>query len=89
MIDEAFGRGSEESTRYGLDLFGRLGLQLLVVTPLQKISTIEPYVQAVGYIGKTGTTSRLRSMTVQEYREMRAQRLAGLPSTLAAAVGAR
>jgi uncharacterized protein YPO0396 len=76
MIDEAFGRGSEESTKYGLDLFGRLGLQLLVVTPLQKISTIEPYVQAVGYIGKTGLTSRLRSMTVQEYRELRAQRVA-------------
>jgi uncharacterized protein YPO0396 len=77
MIDEAFGRGSEESTRYGLDLFGRLGLQLLVVTPLQKITTIEPYVQAVGYIGKSGNTSRLRSLTVEEYRQLRAERLTG------------
>jgi uncharacterized protein YPO0396 len=85
MIDEAFGRGSEESSRYGLDLFRRLGLQLLVVTPLQKISTIEPYVQAVGYIGKTGTTSRLRSMTVEEYRELRGHRLTGLPYGLQAA----
>ena len=86
MIDEAFGRGSEESTRYGLDLFARLGLQLLVVTPLQKISTIEPYVQSVGYIGKTGNASRLRSMTVEEYRELRAQHLAGgLTAALAAA----
>jgi len=76
MIDEAFGRGSEESTRYGLDLFDRLGLQLLVVTPLQKISTIEPHVQAVGYIGRTGTTSRLRSMTIEEYRALRASRAA-------------
>jgi hypothetical protein len=33
---------------------------------LQKISTIEPYVHSVGYIGKTGITSRLRSMTVEE-----------------------
>jgi uncharacterized protein YPO0396 len=85
MIDEAFGRGSEESTRYGLDLFARLGLQLLVVTPLQKISTIEPYVQSVGYIGKTGNTSRLRSLTVEEYRELRVQHLAGgLTAALAA-----
>ena len=38
MIDEAFGRGSDESTRFGLELFTRLGLQLLVVTPLQKIA---------------------------------------------------
>jgi uncharacterized protein YPO0396 len=85
MIDEAFGRGSEESSKYGLDLFRRLGLQLLVVTPLQKISTIEPYVQAVGYIGKTGTRSRLRSMTVEEFREMRRQRLTGLPYGLPSA----
>ncbi|HRX48599.1 MAG TPA: SbcC/MukB-like Walker B domain-containing protein, partial [Spirochaetota bacterium] len=36
MIDEAFGRGSDESARYGLELFGKLQLQLLIVTPLQK-----------------------------------------------------
>ena len=29
VIDEAFGRGSDESTRFALELFGRLGLQLL------------------------------------------------------------
>ena len=46
VIDEAFGRGSDDSTRYALDLFAKLGLQLLVVTPLQKVHVIEPYVQA-------------------------------------------
>src|SRR5206468_11157377 len=35
VIDEAFGRGSSESARYALSLFQRLGLQLLIVTPLQ------------------------------------------------------
>ena len=50
VIDEAFGRGSDESTRFALELFGRLGLQLLIVTPLQKIHVIEPYVSAVGFI---------------------------------------
>ncbi len=50
MIDEAFGRGSDESTRYGLELFRRLNLQLLIVTPLQKISVIEPYVLSVGFV---------------------------------------
>ena len=33
VIDEAFGRGSDESTRYGLELFKKLNLQLLIVTP--------------------------------------------------------
>ena len=46
VIDEAFGRGSDESTRFALQLFARLGLQLLIVTPLQKIHVIEPYVSA-------------------------------------------
>ncbi len=50
VIDEAFGRGSDDSTRFALDLFGRLGLQLLVVTPLQKIHTIEPYVASLAYV---------------------------------------
>ena len=33
-IDEAFGRGSDESAHYGLQLFNQLNLQLLIVTPL-------------------------------------------------------
>ena len=50
VIDEAFGRGSEISIEYALTLFTRLGLQLLIVTPLQKIHVIEPYVSAVGFV---------------------------------------
>ncbi len=72
VIDEAFGRGSDESARYGLELFSRLDLQLLVVTPLQKIHVIEPYVHAVGYVANpTETRSLLRTMTISEYRELR------------------
>ncbi len=78
VIDEAFGRGSNESTQFGLRLFGRLGLQLLIVTPLQKISVIEPYVSAVGFVdNETGSNSRLQSMTIEEYRQARATHLAG------------
>ncbi len=56
VIDEAFGRGSDESTRFALELFGRLGLQLLIVTPLQKIHVIEPYVSAVGFVDNPTST---------------------------------
>jgi uncharacterized protein YPO0396 len=74
-IDEAFGRGSEESTRFALRLFTTLGLQLLVVTPLQKIHVIEPYVSAVGYVDNvSGDFSRLQGLTVGEYRQRRAAR---------------
>ena len=72
VIDEAFGRGSDELTRFALDLFGRLGLQLLIVTPLQKIHVIEPYVSAVGYVDNpNGNNSRLQTMTIEEYRTRR------------------
>jgi uncharacterized protein YPO0396 len=73
VIDEAFGRGSDESTRFALRLFSRLGLQLLIVTPLQKIHVIEPYVSSVGLVDNTaeGDCSRLHGMTIEEYRERR------------------
>ncbi|HMW83665.1 MAG TPA: ATP-binding protein, partial [Pseudomonadales bacterium] len=50
VIDEAFGRGSDESAQYGLRLFQQLNLQLLIVTPLQKIHIIEPFVASVGFV---------------------------------------
>lgn len=72
VIDEAFGRGSDVSTRYALELFATLGLQLLIVTPLQKVHIIEPYVKAIGFVDNpTGTFSRLQTMTIQEYRTRR------------------
>lgn len=77
VIDEAFGRGSDESTRYGLELFGRLGLQLLVVTPLQKIHVIEPFVSSVGFVHiEDSRLSMLRNLTIEEYRKERAARSA-------------
>ena len=72
VIDEAFGRGSDASTRYALELFAKLGLQLLIVTPLQKVHVIEPYVKAIGFVDNpTGTFSRLQTMTIEEYRTRR------------------
>lgn len=69
VIDEAFGRGSDDSARYGLELFQHLGLQLLIVTPLQKIHIIEPYVATVGFVSNAdGSESQLRTITIEEYR---------------------
>jgi uncharacterized protein YPO0396 len=72
VIDEAFGRGSDESAQYGLRLFAELNLQLLIVTPLQKIHIIEPYVSSVGFVHNTdGQESVLRNLTIEQYREER------------------
>jgi uncharacterized protein YPO0396 len=70
VIDEAFGRGSDASTRYALDLFAKLGLQLLIITPLQKVHIIEPYVNSIGFVDNpTGSASRVHTLTIEEFRE--------------------
>jgi uncharacterized protein YPO0396 len=74
VIDEAFGRGSDESAQYALRLFAQLNLQLLIVTPLQKIHIIEPFVNSVGFVhSEDGRASMLRNLTIEEYREEKAR----------------
>ena len=78
VIDEAFGRGSDESAQYGLQLFQRLNLQLLIVTPLQKIHIIEPFVSSVGFVHNAeGRDSQLRTLSIEEYQAEK-ERLEGL-----------
>ncbi len=73
IVDEAFGRGSEESARYGMELFGMLNLQLLVLTPLQKINVIEKYISSVNFVHNNaeGSCSVLRNMTIEELQQER------------------
>jgi uncharacterized protein YPO0396 len=69
VIDEAFGKGSDSSAEYGLELFKKLNLQLLIVTPLQKIHIIENYINSVHFVSNTeGNNSELQNMTVEEYK---------------------
>jgi uncharacterized protein YPO0396 len=76
VIDEAFGRGSDDSARYGLELFRRMNLQLLIVTPLQKIHVIEPYVAGLGFVhSEDGRESMLRYLSIGEYHAERTTRL--------------
>lgn len=90
VIDEAFGRGSDESAQYGLELFQKLNLQLLIVTPLQKIHIIEPFVSSVGFVSNPeGQDSQLRMLQMEDYRAERerlnhlARTLQGAPATQA------
>ena len=74
VIDEAFGRGSDESAQYGLRLFANLNLQLLIVTPLQKIHIIEPFVSSVGFVhNEEGRASKLRNLSIEEYHAEKAR----------------
>lgn len=47
VIDEAFSKSDDRNSQHALELFQKLGLQLLVVTPLDKLDVIKPYVQRI------------------------------------------
>ncbi len=52
IIDEAFANVSNDAIEFALKLFRDLNLQLLVVTPNQKITTIEKYVTTTAIVFK-------------------------------------
>ena len=57
-----------------------------VVTPLQKIHVIEPYVAAVGFVDNpTQQYSRLQTLTIQQYRAQRIAHAMGQPAVLSGA----
>jgi uncharacterized protein YPO0396 len=81
VIDEAFGRGSDDSTVFGLDLFRNLNLQLLIVTPLQKIHVIEPFISGVGFVhNEGGRNSKVLNLSIEEYHR-HAESLSGIVKT--------
>jgi uncharacterized protein YPO0396 len=48
---------------------------LLIVTPLQKVHVIEPYVRAIGFVDNpTSSYSRLQTLTIEEFRRHQAGR---------------
>jgi uncharacterized protein YPO0396 len=71
VIDEAFVRSDEMNARYAMELFKQLDLQLLVVTPLDKIHVIEPYITACHYVtnNQEENDSRIYNFTIEEYHE--------------------
>lgn len=77
VIDEAFGRGSDESAEFALTLFAKLRLQLLIVTPLQKIHVIEPFVKSVAFVNiENDQYSQVLNMSIEEYQEQKRLRSA-------------
>jgi uncharacterized protein YPO0396 len=73
VIDEAFSKLDDDNARFAMKLFKQLGLQLLVVTPMQQLHIIEDFVKAYHVVvnNDEGSYSRLFNLTQAEYRERR------------------
>lgn len=76
VIDEAFLKSSDESARFGLELFKRMDLQLLIVTPLLKIPTIAQFISHVGFVHHDDVKhqSMLRNISIEGYQWERQER---------------
>lgn len=73
IVDEAFSKGSDKAAEYALSLFRSLGLQLLVVTPLQKVHVIESHISTVAFVhSRDGRDSQVQNLTIDEFRAKRA-----------------
>ena len=70
-VDEAFSKSDEQNARYAMELFRQLDLQLLVVTPLDKIHVVEPYITACHFVANNEeeNDSRVYNLTFDEYLE--------------------
>jgi uncharacterized protein YPO0396 len=80
VIDEAFVRSDEMNARYAMELFKQLELQLLVVTPLDKIHVLEPYINACHYVtnNQEENDSKVYNFTMSEYFEHKQALQAGV-----------
>lgn len=71
-VDEAFSKLDPEKSRFLMEFCEQLNLQILVVTPLDKINIAEPYIHAVHFVEiKNKKNSVLYNLTMEQYYEQK------------------
>ena len=70
-VDEAFARQDEEKADYLMDLVKKLNLQMLLVTPDDKIHIAEPYISGVHIVHRVNNrNSRIFDTTIEQARQI-------------------
>ncbi|MEO1288624.1 MAG: SbcC/MukB-like Walker B domain-containing protein, partial [Chloroflexota bacterium] len=75
VVDEVFSKSDESNSRFAMDLFRQLGLQVLVVTPSDKIHIVEPYIGICHWVKNNdeGNDSRVADITIEQLQQTREQ----------------
>lgn len=69
-VDEAFSKLDPEKSQFLMEFCAQLNLQILIVTPLDKINIAEPYINAVHFVEiKNKNNSHVHNLTMEEYYE--------------------
>lgn len=50
VLDEAFGKGDHDYTKMAMEIFRKLGFQMLVATPLKSVMTLEPFIGGACFV---------------------------------------
>jgi uncharacterized protein YPO0396 len=75
-VDEAFARQDEEKADYLMDLVKKLNLQMLLVTPDDKIHIAEPYISGVHIVHRINNrNSRIFDTTIEQAKQMTGKQL--------------
>ncbi len=73
VIDEAFSKLDDRNARYAMELFKNLNLQLLMITPKDKISITEPYIYSLHFVSNKETRdySSVVPIPIEKYQRDR------------------
>ncbi len=70
-VDEAFAKQDEEKAEYLMDLIKKLNLQMLLVTPDDKIQIAEPYISGVHIVHRVNNrNSRIFDTTIEQAKKI-------------------
>lgn len=70
IIDEVFSKVDIDNSCYAMELFKQIGLQMILVTPMDKINIVEDYISSMHITEKKNdNTSRLLEITIERYKQ--------------------
>ena len=75
IVDEIFSKVDPQNSEYAMDLFKAMGLQLMIITPLDRINIVEKHIGSVCFIEKQKEYSIPHTLSMEEYRELQASRV--------------
>lgn len=73
IVDEVFSKSDSINAQYAMQLFKQLDLQVMIVTPLDKLNIAEEYISSVHQVQKIGDSSRVISLTMERFKELKSQ----------------
>lgn len=76
VVDEAFSKTDDTNARYAMELFKQLHLQLLVVTPSDKIHIVQPYISTCHFVHNNaeGSESKVYNIPIERIGSLGSER---------------